>query len=258
VPITENFSLSNTNAWVISSDYYPAGGTRQLRVIDLTKQIAYVWTEFTDHCSVSDPVSCNEFSDEETDSSSYSDDTNLISLDSEAGDAELTIDMSQAVFDDTAATFTAPHAYNDLPDVGVDMSGILGSSVNHWGYLVAEFGDAFVGVEGLPTTGGTGGSITIPDPTPIYLDLSALSNHAPCTSSPIGGRDPHAQGYTLTAAGIPMGMFVSGDSRCVAIVDLGLLYAAPRQAGSLSYLVDTTSYDPVTAGAITFFAIPAE
>jgi hypothetical protein len=44
----------------------------------------------------------------------------------------------------------------------------------------------------------------------------------------------------------------------VAVINFALLYAAPRQAGANSYLVDTTSYNPITSGAVTFYAVPAE
>jgi hypothetical protein len=258
VAITENFALSSAHSWIISPDYNTNSGARVLRVIDLVSGVAYTWAQFTDNCATSDPAACTSFSGRPVDSATYSDDTNLLTLVDEAGDAELTIDMSQAVFNATAGTFTAPHSYNALPSVGTEMSGILASSVGHWGYFVAEFGDAVVGVEQLPSADGTGGTLTIADPTPIYLDLSTLSAFAPCTTAPVGGTDPHAQGYTVNHAGVPMGLFVSGDSRCVAVINFAVLYAAPRQAAPMSYLADATKFDPIASGAVTFYAIPAE
>lgn len=59
-------------------------------------------------------------------------------------------------------------------------------------------------------------------------------------------------------AGIPLGLYVSGDSKCVAVIDFAKLYAAPKQAAPLQYLVDTTNFDPVATGVVKFYAIPSE
>jgi len=264
VPITENFALSATHGWLISPDYYADTTTnlRSLRVIDLVKMQAYSWTVSTNVCATTDPAICANFTSQVVDSAAYSDDTNLLTLDSEVGDAQLTVDMSQAVFNGANSTFTAPYAYSDLTvvdNLGLgDMSGILASSVGHWGFAVAEFAGSTIGVQQFPASGGTGGTLTVAAPNPVYLTLSNLTNYAPCTAAPAGGGDPHAQGYTLTNSGVPLGLFISGDSRCVAVINFALLYAAPRQASPNNNLIDLTSYDPVKAGAITFYAVPAE
>ena len=264
IPITENFVVSNVTNSLFSADYLPttgapSAGTRALRVVNLNTGKVYNWANSTDRCGASDPAACTTFAFQEVDAAAIADDTGVLTLNSEGGDAQLSIDLSQASFSDASGTFTAPYAYNATPSLSAtatDMSGILASSVGHWGYTVAEFGDAYVGVQQLPATGGTAGRFTLADPTPIYLDLSTLTNHAPCAAALLGGFDPHAQGYTVNSAGTPLGLFVSNDSSCVAVINFALLYAAPRQAGAASSLVDTTHYDPVTAGAVTFFAGP--
>ncbi len=263
IPITENFAVSNVLNALVSPDYSDGEviGTRMLRVVNLDTGKAYAWTVPTDLC-VADNAACSVFVNETVDAVAIADDTGVVTLDDELGDAQLSIDMSQAVFNDANGTFTAPHAYNNAPGAAktlgtfTDMAGMLSSSVGHWGYTVGEFGDAFVGVQQLPASGGAGGTFTLADPSPIYLDLSLLTSTAPCTSPLLGGFDPHAQGYTATAAGTPLGLFVSDDSSCVAAIDFAKLYAAPRQASPNANLVDLSTYDPVAAGAVTLFAVP--
>jgi hypothetical protein len=261
VPIAENFTLSSTNNWLISPDYDPLGGTRPLRVIDLVGRKAYTWTTFTDSCGASPSLSCEDFSAESVDAAAFDETTKILVLNDEAGDSQLTIDMSQAVFDATASTFTAPSSYSDYStlrsQVLVDMSGILASSVGHWSFTVAEFGDAIVGAAQLPAAGGSGGSINLPTPNPIYLDLSKLTDFAPCAVQPEGGEDPHAQGYTLSSAGVPLGLLVSGDSSCVAVINFAVLATAPTQPSPSQNVVDLSGYDPIKAGAITLYAVPA-
>ncbi|MDE1947207.1 MAG: hypothetical protein KGI35_01180 [Burkholderiales bacterium] len=262
IPIAENFALSNSRLWVFSADYGSTGGPRVLRVIDLASQRVYAWDQYTNQCSATDGAACTNFGPQVVDSITFSDDTGLLTLDDESGDSQLTVDMSQAVFSDSSLTFSAPHAYSGLSVVDTlglgEVSGLLASSTGHWGFAVAEFSGAVVGVQQLPISAGTGNALAPPTPDPIYADLSTLVDHAPCAFAPAGGQDPHAQGYTLTSAGVPLGLFISGDSRCMAVINLALLDDAPRQAGALGNLLDTSNYDPVKSGAVTFYALPNE
>ncbi len=261
IPISENFSVSSAQGLLLSADYAPTTtGTRALRLVKLATGKAYAWTQSTDVCAPADSSACAPFISDNVDSVTLADDTGIATLIDEYGDAQLSVDLGQAVFDDTSQTFTAPHSYNQGGNpyavTQTAIAGILASSRGHWGLTVGEFGDAYVGVQPLPAAGGSGGTLTVADPNPIFLDLSTLANHAPCTAAPVGGLDPHTLAYTVSAAGKPLGLVVSNDSSCIAVVDPALLYAAPRQAGANSNLVDTTLYDPVTAGAVTFFTVP--
>ncbi|MDE2564342.1 MAG: hypothetical protein KGL50_01035 [Burkholderiales bacterium] len=261
VPVTENFALSNAHAWLVSPDYKTIGSNpRQLRVIDLAKGIAYTWIGVTNLCLSTDGPACTAFSSQEVDSVAFADDTGLLTMDSETGNAQMAVDMSRAVFDDASATFSAPYAYADLSVLDGSglgyMAGLLASSLGHWGYAVAEYGNAVVGVQQMADSLPASGPVALPAPNPLYLDLSTLANHGACAAAPVGGVDPHAQGYTVTTAGNALGLFVSGDSRCLAVIDFAKFYAAPRQPGAMSHLVDTSNYDPVASGAVTFYALP--
>ena len=261
VPIAENFTLSNAKNWLISPDYEPTGGTRALRLIDLVAKKAYTWTTFTDNCNASETTACENFQATYVDAAAFDDTTKVLMLDDESGNAQLAVDLSQAVFNAASSTFSAPSAYSDYSglqsQVGVEMSGILASSVGHWAFTVAEFGNAIVGVAQLPSTSGSGGSITVPPPDPIYLDLSSLVDYTPCSSALVGGRDPHAQGYTLSSAGVPLGLLVSGDSACVAVINFAALKKAPTLPSPSENVVDLNGYDPIKAGAIALYAVPS-
>ncbi|MDR0780318.1 MAG: hypothetical protein LBF16_06435 [Pseudomonadales bacterium] len=256
MPISENFAFSTTYQWLISPDYNRASGEtfRKLRIIDLVAKTVYTWTTPTDQCQSADGQACSNFRSV-TDAAAFADDTGLLTLVNEDGDAQLTVDMSQAKFDAATGTFTAPYAYADysvIRQIGyAEMTGLLASSIGHWSFTLAEF-DTWMGVQPMPASGGSGGTFTLPAPNPAYLDLRSLDNK-PCTGSLLYGSDPHAQGYTVTAGGTPLGLFVSGNSACVAVIDLEKVYNTPRMAAPNTNRVDITK---LPAGAVTFYAVP--
>jgi hypothetical protein len=257
IPVTENFAVSLARNWLISPDYY-SSSTRKLRIIDLASGQEYDWDTSTGTCSSTDGTGCNRFVNSTADSVTIADDTGLLIVNNEAGTATLTLDMSQSTFtppatSGAAGTFTAPHVYSDFYSVvPAQMSGVLASSVGHWAYFVAEW-SAHIGIQAMPASGGSGGALTLPPVNPAYLDLSRLAWSPTCKSF-TGGGDPHSQGYTVTSVGTPMGIYLSGDYSCVAVIDFAKLAAAPRQSASPN-MIDTTNYDPIKDGAVTFYKV---
>jgi len=252
VPITENFAADPTRQWIAASEYFPQGGNRKLRLIDLAKKKVYVWTANTDTCAPGDDPACtSDFQSEEIDSETFDLATGMLVLRSESGSSQLLLDMSQASFDDAALTFTAPHRHVDFENpYFAEMSGALASPTHSWLFSVAEFSSAYIGVDALPTAGGSGGTFPAYTHQRVFVDLNTPASIAPCTGTLQSGGDPHSEGYTTSLAGNEVGLFIDDARSCIVKVDLKALYEAPRDTTDPTKV--DASYDLVAHGVLTY------
>lgn len=254
VPITENFGVDLGRQWLIASEYEPeyVGGvrSRKLRIIRLDTGKVYVFDKNTATCEDRTLAACVRFSASEVDAAAVDPATGLIVLQDEVGVAQMFIQGGQAVFDDAAGTFSAPVAYR-LLDQGLqsgETAGVLTSGAGHWAFLVSEFTSyGTIGVQKLPSEAASDLAVYAPDP--VFLRLSDWSS-ATCGTTSWYRTDPHAQGYTTSIGGRPLGLSVNSDGSCVAVVDLEMLYTSPRDATHPSNL--TAGQDPVASGALRF------
>jgi hypothetical protein len=254
VPITENFAVDPVRRYIAASEYWPANSQRALRLIDMKSARVYRWNTATDTCAANDAPACTaDFQSEETDAETFDVATGMLVLQSESGNSELMLDLSQATFDQNALTFAAPHQYVDVTNpYGVEMSGALASPSHSYLFLVPEFASAYAGVEALPAA-GTGGAFPSPDPNPVFVDLNVYSAASPCGDNLESGGDPHSQGFTTTMAGTDVGLFITSDRSCIVKVDLKALYEAPRDPGDATHVA--ASYDLVANHVLTYLKV---
>ena len=252
VPITENFAADPTRQWIAAPEYFPHGGTRKLRLIDLAKNKVYAWTANTDTCAPGDdPVCTSDFQSEEVDSATFDLATGMLVLRSESGSSQLLLDLSQASFDDAALTFNAPHRHVEFANpYFAEMSGALASPTHSWLFSVAEFSPAYIGVDALPTAGGSGGAFPAYTHQRVFVDLNTPTSIAPCTGTLESGGDPHSEGYTTSLAGHEVGLFIDDARSCIVKVDLQALYEAPRDTTDPTKV--DASYDLVAHGVLTY------
>jgi len=258
VPISENLAMDPTAGYLFAPGYYSGvSGGRILYIINLKSGNTYAWTQATDSCNESDATQltlCQSLASEEIDSFSVDPATQILTLQSESGNELLQLDLSQAVFSGSGATgtFTAPHLYVNGQNAtgGTEMSGAISSPAGDYLFIAAEFGDAWVGSANLPASGGVGNVFPTYTFYPVYVDLTTLvsTSSSGCTTFK-GGYDPHREATAISLSGTQFGVYASGDGTCLAVVNLGLLAAAPHTVSA--NLVDS-SYNLVTNGVVTF------
>jgi len=253
VPVTENFAVDPVRLYIAASEYY-SSGKRTLRLIDMGKHKVYSWVSYTDQCATNDAAICaNDFSYEEVDSETFDLSTGMLVLQSESGNSELMLDLSQATFDDTALTFDAPHQYFDVTNpYYAEMSGALASPSGSYLFMVPEFSSAYAGVEALPAK-GSGGVFSTFTANPVFVDLNAQSAASPCGGNLMSGGDPHSEGFTTTLAGVDVGLFITDDRTCVVAVNLKALYNAPRSTTAANQV--DPAYDLVANKVITYIKV---
>ena len=160
-------------------------------------------------------------------------------------------DLTQATFDTTAGTWTAPSTNQEFPEfdgLGAGTSGMAVAPGSHLAIIAGEFGGNEFGVVQLPSNSGTG--------TPAVLDyVAAYVPTEPNGNFFENGLDPHTvTAYVSSNTGKALGLLVDDPRNYVALIDLQALLNAPRQPGS-NYV--DPSVDLVGTGIITFISIPA-
>jgi hypothetical protein len=267
IPINMSFAADPTRNWIISADYTPTDPsrpTRALRLVDLSRDKVYVWTDHTDACTGSDNTSpaCDDFRFNAVVSTTIDVTTAMVAMQAFEGSSQLLVDLDQALFNDQALTFDAPHLYvgfNPLVHVNADtttdpiaMSGVLASPTDSWLFMVPRSSHAFAGVQALPSAPGTAGVFPTYTANPVFVDLDTLKAGTPCDGPDLlSGRLPLTQAYTRRLGdGADIGVFASDTGGCIVKVDLKALYEAPRDASDPTKVADPGAL--VTSGVLSY------
>jgi hypothetical protein len=158
----------------------------------------------------------------EPDSAAADPTTGVIVVPSESGGFQSIIDLSQATFDKTTKTVTAPQ--NVIP--GLNLDGVAVEPNAHLAFWEQEFDDT-VAVADL-TQANAGGTVSVTGQMPSYPGGEAFEN--------VG--DPH--GIAVTTAittGGPVGFVVDSGLQWVARVDLTAMLAN-QQSDAAAMLTD--------------------
>lgn len=245
LPVGENFAFlpqSTGTSYVIAPEYEPSSlAQRKLRVIDLDKGKAYVWTRNTDSAADLGPDS-ESFQRSEVDAAAVDLTTKMIALSTESSADFLLVDFAQAVFDENAQTFSAPFSLA-LPAPNSSLSRLTDVAISTTGSILLSHGEAAsnLGVTLLPKAAGKAGQF----PTGLgalgTFDLNDVNfDRSPCGSGYLftGKFDPHGLGLFAGLDKGQRGLIVDADNTCAAVIDLAVLTAAPRRAGAPN-VVDT-------------------
>ncbi|MBZ5629159.1 MAG: hypothetical protein LAO06_09880 [Acidobacteriia bacterium] len=181
----------------------------------------------------------------------------------ELSDQLFLTDLTQATFDSTAGTWTAPAQRQFFPEFSAPLptrlsagtTGIAVASGAHLGIVTGENGGNAFGVFQLPSTSGSG--------TPAVLDyVAAIMPNDPSGHAWQSGSDPHPVAAYISpndgkAYGVvtnDLGSFLAnGLDRYLAIIDLQGLLNAPRSA---AHTADST-VDLAATGLVRFVRILA-
>lgn len=188
----------------LCNDYKTPSGavmTDGLNVIDLKDDTVYTYQD-TKAANPAQPLGS------EPDSAAADPLSGLVLVPSEGGANSIAVDLSQAKFDKSARSVTAPHKA-----IAADLTGVAIEPSRHLGVWeaegVSEIAVADLGVDGSLVTG------QLPGP--------------PGESSWNNLGDPHGIAVAASiSGGRPVGFFVSQDRKWVARVDLLGMLALPR------------------------------
>jgi hypothetical protein len=255
IPINENFGFDPEKNWILSPEYSPndtftaMDGTTftedmTFRIVNIGNGKTYSWTKKMT-CSDIDPVNCSSWST--TDSISIDPVTKIATMGEEWTNSFLFVDLSQAVFNDTDNTFTAPSTYLPLHDVASEYNWLTtGTAVEPLSHilLVAEELGKGIGVLQLPSSSGTGGAF--PAPSAWNYNTMLMPDNDVCGTgySWYAFGDPHGLAiFTSQVDNKPMGLLLDGSKQCAAIIDLEAFLAAPKSTatGETNIVSATTS-----------------
>ena len=195
---------ANNDPLALCNDYKTAAGavmTDGLNVIDLKDDTVYTYQDMT-AANPGQPLGS------EPDAAAADPATGLVVVPSEGASNSVSINLSQAHFDKSLRSVTAPHKL-----IPADLTGIAVEQSHHLAVWEAE-GTSEIAVADL----GVDGSF-----------VTGLLPAPPGESSWANLGDPH--GIAVAASivgGKPTGFFVSADRKWVARVDLLGLLALPR------------------------------
>lgn len=262
IPINENIGFDASRNWVITPEYDGFGSyTKQdgtivrneatMRIVNIETDDIYEWDK---KILCSDLVEAGEScSWRETDAASIDLGTGMIALQEESVRATVLIDMSQASFDSTTKTFTAPHEYVPLENISARTPGGAIEPSSHILFMEQEFGRG-IAVLQLPDVGGSGSTFPTPTAGWEYNSANVPSNTVCNRSSWSNAGDPHGLAiFTGVVAGKAFGLLINGTKDCVALVDLKGLLDAPKATGS--NIADSS--DVNFAGLFQFIKTPA-
>lgn len=252
VPVGENFALlpqSVGASYIISPEYRPAGGQRKLRVVSMDSGKSYVWNKNTDSAADLGAAGAN-FLATEVDAASVDINTRMIALSTESSADFMLIDFGQAVFDETARTFSADFAFAK-PNPAVPVARLTDVAVSTAGSILLSHGEgaALVGITQLPTAlaaGASGiGALGVFDLNDTAFD------HSPCGPGYVfnGKGDPHGLSLYADLDNGQRGLVIDFSNVCAAILDLARLRDAPHRATDPN-LIDTSM--PAVRGMVRF------
>jgi len=233
IPVGENFAFLPQvvgPSYIIAPEYEPKGGNRKLRVVDVDTGKTYVWDKNTD--SPADlGVDGKAFELSEVDAASVDINTRMIALSNEDNGYFMLVDLGQAVFDNTALTFSAPFAFAK-PNSATKVARLTDVAISTGGSILLSHGESAsnIGITQLPTTSGTNG-VGI-GPLGV-LDLNdPLLDRTPCGVSYVftGKGDPHGLSLFAGLDNLQRGLVIDAYSNCAAVLDLVGLRDAPHSA----------------------------
>lgn len=231
IPVGENFAFLPQvvgASYIIAPEYEPTGGNRKLRIVDVDSGKTYVWDKNTD--SISDlGAAGSSFELNDVDAASVDINTKMIVLSSEHSGDFMLVDLAQAVFNDTALTFSAPFAFAK-PNPATTVARLTDIAISTEGSLLLSHAESAskIGVTQLPTTSGTNGAGIGPLGV---VDLNdPVLDRTPCGANYafVGKGDPHGLSLYTSLDSWQRGLVIDADNSCAAIIDLVGLRGAPH------------------------------
>jgi len=231
IPIGENFAFlpQGTGAsYIIAPEYEPKGGNRKLRVVNMDTGITYVWDKNTDSPADLGPAG-SAFEKSEVDAAAVDINTKMIVLSNEDNGDFMLVDLNQAVFDNTALTFSAPFAFAK-PNPATTVARLTDIAISTAGNILLSHGESAsnIGVTQLPITLGTDGSGI---GSLGVLDLNdPVLDRTPCGASYafVGKGDPHGLSLYTGLNDSQRGLVIDASNSCAAVLDLMGLRNAPH------------------------------
>lgn len=252
---TENFGFDPLNNRILSPEYETANN--YVWVIDIDTDKIYRWDNRLVATTVDSEEGLvglsNSFLDFTAEAAALDISTGMMVIGDEWVPRVVTVNMDEAVFNDTTSTFSAPYAVTEFSDVYSMLSllttGIAVESGNHMVLMEEEFADA-IGVAQLPSSSIAGGFAissynTVAVPSPVAV--------CPATTTWYNIGDPHGLAvFTALVDGKSWGLLINGSKTCAAVIDMAALLNAPKQLGS--NIVDS-SHDVLANNVITFISL---
>lgn len=243
IPVGENFAFLPQvvgPSYIISPEYEPKGGNRKLRVVDIDAGRTYAWNKNTD--SLADlGAAGSAFELSEIDAASVDINTKMIVMSNEYQSDFMLVDLAQAVFDQSALTFSAPFAFAK-PNSATKAARLTDIAISTAGSILLSHGESAsnIGVTQLPTSSGTNGAGI--GPLGVVELNDPVLDRTPCGVNYVftGKGDPHGLSLYAGIDNGQRGLVIDASNNCAAILDLAGLRDAPHSATDPNN-IDTSS-----------------